>query len=149
MNWEALGSIAELVAALAVLATLIFLSMQIRTNNELTRRANRDKTVDQWHSWRQLLGSNREVASLWLRGCRGAELSEEESLQFTELARALFLICAVWALRAQENNQPDILDLASTTLSMELHGDSKQGLREMWLAQASETPFNDLVKSKL
>jgi len=32
MNWETIGSISELVGAIAVLATLIYLAMQIRQN---------------------------------------------------------------------------------------------------------------------
>ncbi len=35
MNWDALGAIAELVGAIAVLLTLIYLAVQIRQNNKL------------------------------------------------------------------------------------------------------------------
>ena len=34
MNWEALGAIANLLAVIGVIATLIYLSIQIRQNNK-------------------------------------------------------------------------------------------------------------------
>jgi hypothetical protein len=34
MNWEALGAIANLLAAIGVIATLVYLSIQIRQNNK-------------------------------------------------------------------------------------------------------------------
>lgn len=149
MNWEALGSIAELVAALAVLVTLIFLTVQVRTNNELTRRANRDKTIDQFNAWRQLIGSNPEVAELWIKGCRGSTLTESEELQFKELSKALFLIYAAWGLRAQENEQDDVVDIASSSLAAELSGEANSAIREFWLEQAPEGRFSELVKQKI
>ena len=101
MSWEAVGSTAELIAAIAVLITLIFLTIQIRTNNELSRRNNRDMTVDHWLAWRQLLGSNQTVADIWLRGCRGGQLNESDALQFRELTKAFFLIYAIWESKRQ------------------------------------------------
>ncbi|MFT4562959.1 MAG: hypothetical protein ACI9BW_002710 [Gammaproteobacteria bacterium] len=34
MNWDALGAISELVGALAVVATLVYLAIQIRQNTK-------------------------------------------------------------------------------------------------------------------
>ncbi len=149
MNWEALGSIAELVAALAVLVTLIFLTIQVKTNNELTRRANRDKTIEQFNAWRQLIGSDPHVANIWMRGCRGDNLSEAENLQFIELTKSLFLIYAAWSLRAQENGQDDVMEIAAGSLAEELNGDSRSAIREIWLAQANNGPFKTIVRKKL
>ncbi len=149
MNWEAIGSLAELVAALAVLVTLIFLTIQVKTNNELTRRANRDKTIDQFNAWRQLLGSDQEVADIWLKGCRGDALNASEALRFSELAKSLILIYAAWGLRAQENDQKDVLEVASKSLADELSGESNSALLALWLDQASDNDFNAKVKAKL
>ena len=35
MNWEALGAISELLAAVAVFITLIYLAIQVRENNKV------------------------------------------------------------------------------------------------------------------
>ena len=48
MNWEALGAIAELVGAIGVIATLIYLSAQIRQN---TRAIRGSLTFDSEHSF--------------------------------------------------------------------------------------------------
>ena len=37
MNWEAIGAIGEVIGALAVVASLIYLASQIRQNNKLAR----------------------------------------------------------------------------------------------------------------
>ncbi len=37
MNWDALGAIGELIGAVAVLLTLIYLAIQSRQNNELVK----------------------------------------------------------------------------------------------------------------
>ena len=149
MNWEAVGSTAELIAAIAVLITLIFLTIQIRTNNELTRRNNRDMTVDHWLAWRNLLGSNQIVADIWLRGTRGEELSETEALQFRELTKAFFLTYAIWESRARENGEDHIVDIAVTSLANELQNPEQTHLRAVWIAQASDTEFNQKVKQAL
>jgi hypothetical protein len=38
MNWDAIGAIGEIVGALAVLATLIYLAIQVRQNSEQVRQ---------------------------------------------------------------------------------------------------------------
>ena len=40
MNWEAIGAIGEIVGAIAVIATLFYLSIQIRQNATATTRSN-------------------------------------------------------------------------------------------------------------
>jgi hypothetical protein len=149
MSWEAVGSTAELIAAIAVLITLIFLTIQIRTNNELSRRNNRDMTVDHWLAWRQLLGSNQTVADIWLRGCRGGQLNESDALQFRELTKAFFLIYAIWESRARENGELYVVDIAVNSLVAELQNPAQTNLREVWLSQASVTEFNQRVKTAL
>ena len=46
MNWDALGAIAELVGAAAVLATLIYLSAQIRQNTKMMKASSKQSISD-------------------------------------------------------------------------------------------------------
>ena len=50
MNWEALGSIAELISGIAVLITLIYLAIQIKQNTTIARelilRSQTDRNMD-------------------------------------------------------------------------------------------------------
>ena len=41
MNWDAIGSIAEVIGALAVLITLAYLAVQVRQNSTQLREAAR------------------------------------------------------------------------------------------------------------
>ena len=45
MNWEAMGAIGEMIAAAAVVVTLIYLSTQIRQNNKLLSSESRQALV--------------------------------------------------------------------------------------------------------
>ena len=58
MNWDAVGAIAELLAAIGALAALIYLPLQLRHNTEARRKsefAARSATNFQGaHSWAEL-----------------------------------------------------------------------------------------------
>ena len=45
MNWEAMGAVGEIVGALAVLATLYYLAIQIKTQNYQLRKSNEQARV--------------------------------------------------------------------------------------------------------
>lgn len=46
MNWEAIGAIGEVVGALAVVITLLFLSRQLRQNTRTVRKAHRSQVAE-------------------------------------------------------------------------------------------------------
>ena len=45
MNWDALGAIAELLGAAGVIASLLYLAVQVRQNTRQTRLAAQQATV--------------------------------------------------------------------------------------------------------
>lgn len=51
MNWEAIGVIAEVVGAIAVIISLIYLAIQVRSN---TRSLKASSSFDSTHSWATL-----------------------------------------------------------------------------------------------
>ena len=51
MNWDAVGAVAELVGALGVLVTLIYLAMQIRQNTESMQAAAREAIAERDVEW--------------------------------------------------------------------------------------------------
>lgn len=53
MNWEALEAVGEIVGAVAVLATLLYLATQIRNQNQQARDANRQFAVAQFNALRR------------------------------------------------------------------------------------------------
>jgi hypothetical protein len=82
MNWEAIGSIGEVVGAVAVIATLIYLSRQIRQHTSALRSTATQAAHDQAGSVYHLLCSDPEMAGIFRRGT-----SAPDELTADELAR--------------------------------------------------------------
>jgi len=86
-----LGSIGELLAAIATLATLIYLARQIRQSTDVLEQAARRAVVEDASHWRQNLIQHADVAELYRRGTHDPEsLDPVERLRFTILLDNLF-----------------------------------------------------------
>jgi hypothetical protein len=93
MNWETIGSISELVGAIAVLATLIYLARQIRQNaqsinrqTEIARAQILQSRADSVTQMAMLDSSSPESAELFSRllntkGIGPKELTPEENVR--------------------------------------------------------------------
>lgn len=53
MNWEMIGAIAQLAAAIGVIPSVIYLAVQIREQNKERRRAVVNLLTGQWSEVRQ------------------------------------------------------------------------------------------------
>lgn len=80
MTIRDLGSIGELVAALATVATLIYLAVQIRQNT----RAMKASSVSTLHDAQLLTRDNDRYNALVLKSLRNEELSPEDRLHMVE-----------------------------------------------------------------
>jgi hypothetical protein len=79
VNWEALGAIANLLAAIGVIATLIYLSIQIRQNTKAVRSSSVQNLVQSLSTTAQAVVENESMIPLLLKANTGAStLSEEE-----------------------------------------------------------------------
>jgi hypothetical protein len=70
MNWEMLSAIGQMVAALGVIPSLIYLGVQIREQNRERRRAGINILTAQWSELVKTAQENREFTDLFLRGMR-------------------------------------------------------------------------------
>jgi len=83
MNWEMIGAVGEILGAAAVIATLAYLSRQIRASTQATRRAAMQEILDQTGYFLDNLSSTSETAGVWGRGLAGdASLSPDQRVQF-------------------------------------------------------------------
>ena len=82
MNWEAISAIGQVVGALAVVISLIYLAMQVRSSARETRRAAMRSTVDAITRLAHHVTDNADLAELRNRGFR-----DFESLDDTDRAR--------------------------------------------------------------
>ena len=86
MSWDAIGALAEVFGAIAVVGTIIFLAIQVRQSdttqqdsNTIARARAVDQVYEQLQGFRLLVASDAEVA--WLEGRQGQELSSVESVR--------------------------------------------------------------------
>ncbi len=82
MNWGALGSIAEAAAAIAVLATLIYIAIQTRRSAAAAVSEGWLTTQGTYSNWRTAFFSDRSLSKILAKANRGEELDEEERIQF-------------------------------------------------------------------
>jgi hypothetical protein len=67
MNWEAVGAIANLLAAVGVIATLIYLSIQIRQNTKAVRSSSIQNLVQSFSTTAQAAVENEHIIPLLLK----------------------------------------------------------------------------------
>jgi hypothetical protein len=85
MNWDAIGAIGEIVGAVAVVATLIFLALQIRQNTASVRQqCYNDITVRQ-QEWFRPLFEDRDVTRMYWQGMNGEKMEEVDAVRFVAL----------------------------------------------------------------
>lgn len=88
MNWEAIGAIGEIVGALAVVVTLVYMVIQIRQNTAAVATATYESTMTGFNDINVVVASDPELASLLDRGTQNPdELSAQEVTQFNFLLR--------------------------------------------------------------
>ena len=123
MNLELIATIAEAVAAIAVVASLVYLGRQIHVSNLQSRAAARYSFLDAYGIANATIANSTEASSVFRRGLAGGELSESESVQFTVLVGQFLNTWSVMFDLHQEGQLPesqwtvvrtDILALFST-----------------------------------
>ena len=97
MNWEAVGAIAELLAAIGVIGSLIYLAKQINANSENVAQNTRvlisDRDIDSNQNAKDLgsaIYKDAELAALVLKGHRKEVLDEIERLRYNTFLSTMF-----------------------------------------------------------
>jgi len=84
MNWEMLSAIGQVVAAMGVIPSLIYLAIQIREQNKERRRAGINILTAQWSELVKTAQESREFAAVFLRGMHSFEgLDAADKLRFS------------------------------------------------------------------
>ena len=90
MNWDAIGAVGEVVGAMAVVVSIVYLSIQIRQNTRTTKLSVEKDIATEWAH----LGFDQAATSLPYIYVRGSEdltkLSDEEMAQFGFYVSGLF-----------------------------------------------------------
>jgi hypothetical protein len=84
MNWEMLSAIGQVVAAVGVIPSLIYLAVQIRQQNKERRRAGINILTTQWGELVKTGQESRDFAELFLRGMQSFQnLDAPDKLRFS------------------------------------------------------------------
>ena len=92
MNWDAIAATAELLAALGVIASLVYLAGQVRGSLNQARQAAIQSLVNQMNNVWTRLSADEAQADIWVRGSKGvSELSSEnEGVRFSAFLLSIF-----------------------------------------------------------
>src|SRR3977135_3466709 len=71
MSFEQLSYLAQMVASVGVIVSLIFVGLQIRQNTGALQRNEHNSTMAQWTVIRMAIAKNRDIAELMTAGLHG------------------------------------------------------------------------------
>jgi hypothetical protein len=84
MNWEMLSAMGQVVAAIGVIPSLIYLAVQVREQNKERRRAGINLLTAQWSELVKTAQESREFAEVFLEGMRSfRDLDGPDKLRFS------------------------------------------------------------------
>ena len=144
-----LGAIGEFAGALLLVASLVFVGLQIRQNNLAMKVAAKQEMTRQYSDYMDTLIKNPEVSSLYVRGVAGETLTEAEAHRFNNM-----MAKAAWYY-ASMHYQREIRGLSDEEWhqSKQLISRSVQtkGFRQWWQRRGTEfTPsFRSFVNDQL
>ncbi len=86
MNWDAIGAVAELLGAIGVIASLLYLARQMRSAAADARRAAAQAALSKMNTCLERVSANPQLAGVFVRGTANlSALSPEEAVQFSTL----------------------------------------------------------------
>ena len=90
MNWDAIGAIAELLGAVGVIASLVYLATQIRESREQMRAATHQQIFENLESIANRGAGNPTIDRALQRGQENfQQLDEEDAFRFHRWALAM------------------------------------------------------------
>ena len=84
MNWDAIGAVGEIVGAIAVFVSIIYLARQINNANKATEASTTLDSTRLLSDWHQSLNQSPGLADIFVRGM-------EDASALTNIERASFL----------------------------------------------------------
>ncbi len=157
MTLDDLGNLGEIVAAIGVVVSLIYLGRQIRQNTahlsqntQSVQLSALEATVESGNRVRELLIVNPELSELYTKGLEGySQLDRTERLRFGMLLTNLF-----GALQASYTRNVELIPNPRALEFMENNLDSilaHAGIREWWERRQADwqQEFREVVNEQL
>ncbi|OQW57803.1 MAG: hypothetical protein A4S17_04105 [Proteobacteria bacterium HN_bin10] len=97
MTLAALADLAEVIGAFGVIASLLFVGVQLRQNTKQMQRGEANSAMAQGSAIRHLIIGDPDVAALITAGVRGGSLKLEDQLRLNAFfSEVTFLAMQVW-----------------------------------------------------
>ena len=93
MSFEQLAYLAQIVASVGVVLSLVFVGLQVRQNTGALQRNEHNSTMAQWTVIRMAVATNRDMAELMTAGLHGERVLDAAD----QLRLEQFLAENVWA----------------------------------------------------
>jgi len=91
MNWDALGAVGEIVGALAVVISLLYLAIQIRAGSRVLRIQMRDSAYHALQNWNYHVAADPELPLIFQKGGADYEsLDERQKARFLHIMWSFF-----------------------------------------------------------
>ena len=90
MSWEAIGAVGEILGALGVIITLIYLSFQIKEGIRTSRAATRQAISDSLYSLPKATYSDAEFRKTLIAATEGKSLDTDQTVQLNAYCFAAF-----------------------------------------------------------
>jgi hypothetical protein len=98
MSFEQISYLAQIVASVGVIVSLIFVGLQIRQNTAALQRDEHNSTMAQWTVIRMAIARNRDIAELMTAGLHGERaMDAADQLRLEQLlAENLWASFHIW-----------------------------------------------------
>ena len=150
MNWEALGAVAELAGAIGVIASLLYLAVQIRQNTRSTKAAALHNTAQEMNQISLAMAADGSFSDIFLKGQDDLEgLSPEERMRVGFLWHAVFRATESLYYQYRSGNADKA---AWTPYEQALEANLRSGGMRQWWRENSfpfTKEFTKLVDSKI
>jgi hypothetical protein len=137
MNWDAVGAVAEITGAIAVLITLLYLAKQIKQSNLQDLLAADQHMQDEVNHWAALVSESTDLAAIVIRGRESYdELDGADRFRFDHLHFLLLNLIEGQLFRIHQTaSNEDYLEWAKQNLRELIKGYfGYPGTRQVWQA---------------
>ena len=113
MTIENISNIAQALAAVATVVSLLFVGVQIRQNTRATRAAAGHNVSNSLNELNLMFAANADISKIWIVGMNDRKaLSLEEKWRFDSVMRAYMHVCETTFVQAELGSGDDSIRLA-------------------------------------
>jgi hypothetical protein len=147
MNWDAFGAIGEVVAAVAVVVSLIYVSIQLRAGTKALQTTTRDSVFKSLQEWNLVCMGDPRLGWVFQDGARDFEgLGEEDRARFLHVMYSFYKVFENIYLHHLEGVVP--LEIWEPNLRMLTAYATQPGCRTYWENRkaAFDPRFNSVME---